>query len=449
MKAVRFISTGVLLFLLGAFAPMYGQQEETKPPKQEQEKKPEKQQEAKPEKQQQDQNKQQQQKQQQQAKGQQNQEQKQQQQQAKQQQDQNKQQQQQAKGQQDQQQKQQQHANQQDQNKQQQQQAKGQQNQQQKQQQEHAKQQQDQNKQQQQQAKGQQNQQKQQQEQAKQQQDQNKQRQQLKQAKQQEQIRSQQQQAQGRQQASQQGQRVQQAEQRGVWQQHRATNWQSQHQTWQQRGGYNGYRIPEDRYRGNFGPDHSFRVYSNPMEVYGGHPRFQYDGYWFSVVDPWPEYWSEDWYQNDDVYIDYSGDGYYMYNRRYPGVGISLSVFGQQGGLQVEWGNYRATHWQSEHRNWQQRGGYHGYRIPDDRFRGYFGPDHSFRVYSNPVEVYGGHPRFQYGGYWFSVVDPWPEYWSNNWYDNDDVYIDYSGDGYYLYNHRYPRDRVAIRVYVE
>ena len=70
------------------------------------------------------------------------------------------------------------------------------------------------------------------------------------------------------------------------------------------------------------------------------------------------------------------------------------------------------------------------------------------RVYNAPLEVYGARPRFQYGGYWFSVVDPWPEYWSNDWYDNDDVYIDYSGDGYYLYNRSYPRDRVAIRVYM-
>jgi hypothetical protein len=46
------------------------------------------------------------------------------------------------------------------------------------------------------------------------------------------------------------------------------------------------------------------------------------------------------------------------------------------------------------------------------------------------------------------MVDPWPEYWSNNWYDNDDVYIDYSGDGYYLYNRRYPRDRIAVSAYL-
>ena len=61
---------------------------------------------------------------------------------------------------------------------------------------------------------------------------------------------------------------------------------------------------------------------------------------------------------------------------------------------------------------------------------------------------WGGFLRFQYNGFWFSVVHPWPEYWPDNWYENDDVYIDYSGDGYYMYNRRYPRDRIAISVYV-
>ena len=137
----------------------------------------------------------------------------------------------------------------------------------------------------------------------------------------------QQQQAQGRQQASQHGQRVQQGQQREVWQQHRATNWQSQHRDWQQRGGYNGYRIPDDRYRGNFGPSHWFRIYSYPMELYGGYPRFQYGGFWFGFMDPWPEYWSDDWYDTDDVYIVYSDDGYYLYNRRYPQDRIAITVY--------------------------------------------------------------------------------------------------------------------------
>ncbi len=120
----------------------------------------------------------------------------------------------------------------------------------------------------------------------------------------------------------------------------------------------------------------------------------------------------------------------------------------QRGEQRAVWQEHRAHNWQSEHRTWQQRGGYNGYRIPEDRYRGYFGPDHAFRIYSYPVMVIGGYPRFQYGGFWFSIVDPWPEYWSDDWYDNDDVYIDYSGDGYYLYNRRYPRDRITISVYL-
>jgi hypothetical protein len=116
-------------------------------------------------------------------------------------------------------------------------------------------------------------------------------------------------------------------EQRDVWQQRRARAWHSEHQSWQQRGGYSGYRIPDDRYRGSFGRSHYFRIYSQPVVVIGGYPRFQYGGYWFSLVDPWPEYWSDDWYDRDDVSIEYFGDGYYMYNRRYPGDRIAVNVY--------------------------------------------------------------------------------------------------------------------------
>lgn len=275
---------------------------------------------------------------------------------------------------------------------------------------------------------------------------------------QQEQQRKQQEQARGRreqqrqqQQALNEQQQQQARQQQAAWQQRRASNWQSEHRTWQQRGGYNADRIPEDRYRGNFGPDHAFRIYSNPVMVTGGYPGFQYGGYYFSVVDPWPQYWPNNWYENDDVYIDYSDDGYYMYNRRYPGDRIAISVymnFVSQGDRRGVWMQHRARSWQSEHRDWRQRGGYNGYRIPANRFRLYFGRNHRFRIYNLPLVMVSGYPRFQYGGFWFSLVDPWPEYWSDNWYDADDVYIDYSRDGYYLYNQRYPRDRIAISVYV-
>jgi hypothetical protein len=184
--------------------------------------------------------------------------------------------------------------------------------------------------------------------------------------------------------------------------------------------------------------------------VVGGYPRFQYGGYWFSMIDPYPEYWGRNWYQTDDVYVAYSGDGYYLYNRRYanrPGIAISIpfeSQNNQQAQLgpipqqQGDWQRYRAQNWQSEHRSWQQRGGYNGYRVPDDSYGSYYGPDHYFRVSSLPFSVEGGYPRFQYGGHWFSMIDPYPENWGDTWYQTDDVYVAYSDDGYYLYNRMYP-----------
>ena len=123
-------------------------------------------------------------------------------------------------------------------------------------------------------------------------------------------------------QRTQQQQRAEQA----AWQQHRAQSWQSDHRTWQQRGGYNGYRIPNDRYLGYFGPNHGFRIYGRPFLVVGGYPRFQYSGYWFSTVDPWPEYWANDWYDTDDVYVTYVDNGYYLFNRRYPQTGIAINI---------------------------------------------------------------------------------------------------------------------------
>lgn len=118
----------------------------------------------------------------------------------------------------------------------------------------------------------------------------------------------------------------------------------------------------------------------------------------------------------------------------------------QQRVEQSAWQQHRSVQWGSDHRTWQQRGGYHGYRIPDDRFRGSFGPEHGFRINGLPFLVVGGYPRFQYGGYWVSTLDPWPEYWGNEWYDNDDVYVSYVDNGYYLFNRRYPRAGVAISI---
>jgi hypothetical protein len=107
--------------------------------------------------------------------------------------------------------------------------------------------------------------------------------------------------------------------------QSRAGSWNTDHRTWQQRGGYNGYRIPDDRFRLYFGASHFFRISGLPLLFVGGYPRFQYDGYWVTFVDPWPETWPPNWYETDDVYLDYS-DGYYLYDRNYPGIGIAVTV---------------------------------------------------------------------------------------------------------------------------
>lgn len=108
------------------------------------------------------------------------------------------------------------------------------------------------------------------------------------------------------------------------------------------------------------------------------------------------------------------------------------------------WLGSRAQRWHSDHRTWIQRGGYGGYSIPQDQYRLQFGSQHFFRIRSRPL-IYQGYPRFSYGGYSFLLVDPWPEYWSDSWYDTDDVYIDYD-DGYYLNNRSYPQVRLAITV---
>ena len=123
-----------------------------------------------------------------------------------------------------------------------------------------------------------------------------------------------------------------------------------------------------------------------------------------------------------------SGDGY----SRAAGRGID------------SWQQSRAQRWDNDHRSWTQRGGYGGYYIPQDRFNLYFGSQHWFRMSNRPT-MYMGYPRFSYGGFSFLLLDPWPEYWSENWYQADDVYVDYD-DGYYLYNRRYPSVRLAITV---
>ena len=79
-------------------------------------------------------------------------------------------------------------------------------------------------------------------------------------------------------------------------------------------------RIPDDRFRANFGSAHRFRI-GSPRFV-GGYSRFQYGGFWFGFVEPWPE----GWYYTDEVYVDYVDGGYFLFNPYYPGVRIGICV---------------------------------------------------------------------------------------------------------------------------
>jgi hypothetical protein len=79
-------------------------------------------------------------------------------------------------------------------------------------------------------------------------------------------------------------------------------------------------RIPDDRFRSNFGREHTFRIGS--PRIVDGYSRFQYGGYWFGFVQPWPD----GWYYTDDVYVDFINGQYYLCNPEYPGVQVAISV---------------------------------------------------------------------------------------------------------------------------
>lgn len=79
-----------------------------------------------------------------------------------------------------------------------------------------------------------------------------------------------------------------------------------------------GGRIPAERYKANFGREHSFRVSESD---YRNH-RFQYGGYWFGFESVWPS----NWLYTQDVYVVEINGVYYLCNASYPGVNLMLSV---------------------------------------------------------------------------------------------------------------------------
>jgi hypothetical protein len=79
-------------------------------------------------------------------------------------------------------------------------------------------------------------------------------------------------------------------------------------------------RIPDDKFRANFGRQHTFKI-GHPQNV-GGRPRFQYGGYSFIIADPWPVGWA----YTDDCYVDYIDGEYFIFDVLHPGVQIAITV---------------------------------------------------------------------------------------------------------------------------
>jgi hypothetical protein len=93
-----------------------------------------------------------------------------------------------------------------------------------------------------------------------------------------------------------------------------------QHEQQAQHADSNHGRIPDDRFRANFGREHVF-VINRPV-IIEGQPRFQYGGYWFGFSQPWPV----GWLYTDNVYVDYVDGGYFLYNPFHPGIRVVIIV---------------------------------------------------------------------------------------------------------------------------
>lgn len=79
-------------------------------------------------------------------------------------------------------------------------------------------------------------------------------------------------------------------------------------------------RIPEEKFRAQFGRPHTFVV--NRPVVVEGQPRFQYAGFWFLIADPWPV----GWLYTDDCYIDFIDGDYFLFDVVHPEVRVLVFV---------------------------------------------------------------------------------------------------------------------------
>jgi hypothetical protein len=83
---------------------------------------------------------------------------------------------------------------------------------------------------------------------------------------------------------------------------------------------HGGRQIPQQRFQASFGRAHTFAM-GHPTMI-GGQASFQFGGYWFGIVDPWPAAWL----YTDTVYVDFIGGEYVLVNVMHPGVYVAVSA---------------------------------------------------------------------------------------------------------------------------
>ena len=84
--------------------------------------------------------------------------------------------------------------------------------------------------------------------------------------------------------------------------------------------------IPEQKFKANFGRQHTFAVKQviNQTTIVAGQTQFVYGGFNFVILDPWPSVWLF----TDDCYIDFVDDEYFIFDAFHPGIRVALFVVG-------------------------------------------------------------------------------------------------------------------------
>jgi hypothetical protein len=79
-------------------------------------------------------------------------------------------------------------------------------------------------------------------------------------------------------------------------------------------------------------------------------------------------------------------------------------------------------------------------RISDERFRASFGGGHTFHV--SRSDFNGASRRFEYGGFSWVLINPWPV----GWLYTDSVYLDFVNGGYFLCAPIHPGVYLSINI---